>query len=97
MTLLDLDDQGVAIVGPIDAGLSSLGLPDVGGGDYLTLVGVAVGVLLVGYAEGLGAAKTHAAKAGYDIDPRLSPRGQPCCSAFGSAQSRSTRAGTSGA
>ena len=28
----------------------------------------AVGVLLVGFAEGLGAAKTYAARAGYDID-----------------------------
>jgi MFS superfamily sulfate permease-like transporter len=27
-----------------------------------------LGVLLIGFAEGLGAAKTYAAKAGYDID-----------------------------
>ena len=69
VALLDLDEHGVAIVGSIESGLPSLGLPDVGGGDYLTLFGVSVGVLLVGYAEGLGAAKTYAAKAGYDIDP----------------------------
>lgn len=37
--------------------------------DYLDLLGPAVGVLLIGFAEGLGAAKTYAAKAGYDIDP----------------------------
>lgn len=69
VALLDLDEHDVAIVGQIDAGLPGLGLPDVGGGDHLSLVGPAVGVLLVGYAEGLGAAKTYAAKAGYDIDP----------------------------
>jgi sulfate permease, SulP family len=69
VVLLDLDTRGVAIVGPIDAGLPHLGLPDAGATDYLTLVGAAVGVLLVGYAEGLGAAKTYATKAGYDIDP----------------------------
>ena len=34
---------------------------------YLDLVGPAVGVLLIGFAEGLGAAKTYAAEAGYDI------------------------------
>ncbi|WP_051683660.1 SulP family inorganic anion transporter [Blastococcus sp. URHD0036] len=69
VALLDLDADGVAIVGSIDAGLPQLGLPDVPGSDYLTLAGAAVGVLLVGYAEGLGAAKTYAARAGYDIDP----------------------------
>jgi sulfate permease, SulP family len=69
VALLDLDERGVAIVGPIDAGLPRFGLPDAGATDYLTLVGAAVGVLLVGYAEGLGAAKTYAARAGYDIDP----------------------------
>jgi high affinity sulfate transporter 1 len=69
VALLNLEAKGVAIVGPIDAGLPHLGLPHARAGDYLTLVGSAVGVLLVGYAEGLGAAKTYATKAGYDIDP----------------------------
>ena len=35
---------------------------------YLHLAGPAVGIVLVGFAEGLGAAKTYAAKEGYDID-----------------------------
>ena len=65
-----LDDHGVAIVGHIEAGLPSFGLPDVAHAhDYIDLAGPAVGVLLVGFAEGLGAAKTYAARAGYDIDP----------------------------
>jgi MFS superfamily sulfate permease-like transporter len=65
-----LNDHGVAIVGHIDAGLPSLGLPDVAHAhDYVDLAGPAVGVLLVGFAEGLGAAKTYAARAGYDIYP----------------------------
>ena len=63
-----LADRGLDIVGPIQAGLPALGVPDVGGLDgYLNLVGPAVGVLLIGFAEGLGAAKTYAAKAGYEI------------------------------
>src|SRR4051794_36590302 len=59
----------VAIVGPIQSGLPTLGVPTgLAWDDYLTLVGPAVGVLLVGFAEGLAAAKTYAARAGYDID-----------------------------
>lgn len=70
VALFDLDDKGVAIVGEIDPGLPVPGLPGgVGFGDYLDLLGPAVGVLLIGFAEGLGAAKTYAAKAGYEIDP----------------------------
>ena len=69
VAVFGLDDKGVAIVGTIDSGLPRLGLPDgVGLDDYLDLAGPAVGVLLIGFAEGLGAAKTYAAKAGYEID-----------------------------
>ncbi|GAA4742236.1 SulP family inorganic anion transporter [Gordonia alkaliphila] len=67
--LLHLDAHGVAVVGHIDAGLPDVGLPtDIGLSDYLALVGPALGVLLIGFAEGLGAAKTYAAKSGYTID-----------------------------
>jgi MFS superfamily sulfate permease-like transporter len=70
VAIFNLDARGVAIVGHIDSGLPHLGMPDVPKAhDYLPLTGSAVGVLLVGYAEGLGAAKTYAARAGYDIDP----------------------------
>ncbi|GEM32683.1 sodium-independent anion transporter [Nocardia neocaledoniensis NBRC 108232] len=69
VSLFGLDDKGVAIVGHIDAGLPALGPPSgVGFHDYLDLLGPACGVLLIGFAEGLGAAKTYAAKAGYPID-----------------------------
>jgi high affinity sulfate transporter 1 len=66
--LLDLDQHGVAIVGNIDSGLPSFGLPDVGLSDYLDLAPAAIGAMLVGFAEGLGAAKTYAAKNNYEID-----------------------------
>ena len=68
VSLFDLNDHGVSIVGQIDSGLPSLGLPDVAAGDYGRLAGAAVGVALVGFAEGLGAAKTYAAKEHYQID-----------------------------
>jgi sulfate permease, SulP family len=67
--LFNLEDHGVKIVGPISGGLPSFGLPSVPAADYLKLAGSAVGVMLVGFAEGLGAAKTYAARNGYEISP----------------------------
>jgi high affinity sulfate transporter 1 len=70
VALFGFDDKGVAIVGHIDSGLPAIGLPQgLSFHDYLDLLGPAVGVVLIGFAEGLGAAKTYAAKAGYEIDP----------------------------
>jgi len=66
--VLNLEDKGVDVVGEIASGLPPLGLPDVDAGDYLPLVAGAVGITLVGFAEGLAAAKTYAAKSGYDVD-----------------------------
>jgi sulfate permease, SulP family len=68
--LFDLEARGVELVGDIDPGLPALGLPPVRGGidDYLLLAGPALGVMLVGFAEGLGAAKTYAARDGDDIN-----------------------------
>ena len=69
VAVFGLEGRGVDIVGHIDSGLPSVGLPDgVGFDDYIDLLGPAVGVLLIGFAEGLGAAKTYAAKEGYEVD-----------------------------
>ena len=67
--LLDLPERGVAVVGSIASGLPPFGLPELGLADYPALVAGAVGIAVVGFAEGLGAAKTYATKAGYDVDP----------------------------
>ena len=66
--LFDLGADGVAIVGHIDSGLPSFGLPDVPAHSYLDLTASAVGLMVVGFAEGLGAAKTYAAKNHYEVD-----------------------------
>jgi high affinity sulfate transporter 1 len=66
--LFDLNEHGVAIVGHIDRGLPSFGLPDVPAHRYFDLFPSAVGVMLVGFAEGLGAAKTYATKNHYEVD-----------------------------
>ena len=68
VALLDLDDHGLDVVGAIPSGLPSLGWPDVSAHDLGTLAPGAVGVMLVGFAEGLGAAKTYASREHYDID-----------------------------
>ncbi|MGH2583556.1 MAG: SulP family inorganic anion transporter [Dehalococcoidia bacterium] len=68
VVLFNLDDHGVAIVGSIESGLPSFGLPDVSGREYLDLAASAVGVMLVGFVEGLGAAKTYATRNHYEID-----------------------------
>ncbi len=65
--IFSLDKHGVDIVGHISGGLPAFGLPHVPSADYLKLAGPAVGVMLVGFAEGLGAAKTYAARDGYQI------------------------------
>jgi SulP family sulfate permease len=66
--LFDLDQHGVAIVGEIEGGLPSFGLPDVAAERYLDVAPSAVGVMLIAFAEGLGAAKTYAARNHYEID-----------------------------
>jgi SulP family sulfate permease len=65
---LHLDDHGVDIVGPIKSGLPTVGVPDVKTGDFADLVGPCLGVMLIGFAEGLGAAKTYATREHYEID-----------------------------
>ena len=67
--VFDLASHGVKIVGAIQSGLPSFGLPNVAAHSYLDLAPAAVGVMLVGFAEALGAGKTYAAKEHYEIDP----------------------------
>src|SRR6201996_7842042 len=66
--IFKLEHHGVEIVGHVDSGLPTLGVPDVSFQQYLKLVAGGVGVMLVGFAEGLGAARTYAARHHYDID-----------------------------
>jgi sulfate permease, SulP family len=66
----DLASHGVAIVGPIPSGFPTIGLPQgLGVTDYTAVAASALGVMLVGFAEGLGAAKAYAARDHSEIDP----------------------------
>lgn len=69
VSLFQLDQHGVDIVGTIPAGLAPVGMPDGSLDLFGRLAGPAVGVLLIGLAEGVGAAKTYAARDHDDIDP----------------------------
>ena len=68
VAVFDLNQHGVEIVGHIDRGLPSLGFPSIGFHNFVRLLGGGVGIMLVGFAEGLGAAKTYAARHHYDVD-----------------------------
>ena len=67
--LFGLAQHGVEIIGHIQGGLPSFGIPSVPARSYLDLAPAAVGVMLVGFAEGLGAAQTYAQKNHQEIDP----------------------------
>ena len=58
----------VPTVGAIDSGLPSIGLPDIGLGDAGGLAAGGIGVMLIAFAEGLGAAKAYAATDHEQID-----------------------------
>ncbi|MFJ4268934.1 SulP family inorganic anion transporter [Streptomyces coelicoflavus] len=63
-----LEGHGAAVVGDIDTGLPSFGFPDVSLNDLGGLAAGSVGVLLVAFAEGLGAAKNYALRDHYEAD-----------------------------
>jgi high affinity sulfate transporter 1 len=66
--MLQLHDHAVEIVGAIPAGLPHPGLPMLTWNDWLQAAPAAVGLVLVLFAESMGAARTFAGKNGYDID-----------------------------
>ena len=67
--LFDLERHGVSTVGLIPSGFPDLGLPSVDTGAYGTLLSGALAVVLLGYAETLGCAKTASAQTGETADP----------------------------
>jgi SulP family sulfate permease len=65
---LNLEGQGVAVVGTLPQGLPTPALPVVPLADYLGMVLPAIGVLLVAFSESLGVAHEFAEKHGYEVD-----------------------------
>jgi sulfate permease, SulP family len=58
----------IPTVGSIASGLPSFGLPDIGLADFGRLAGGGLGVMLIAFAEGLGAAKAYAGRDDRRID-----------------------------
>src|SRR5262245_46977036 len=67
---LALPARGVPITGDIPAGLPGLAGPALRLRDVEGILPLAAGCLLLAYIEGVSAARTFAAKHGYEIDPR---------------------------
>ena len=69
VSLFDLGSQGVDIVGKFEAGLPALAMPHFTLDQLELLIPGALAIVLLGYAETLGAAKAASAKSGGSIDP----------------------------
>ena len=69
-TLLGLPALGVPITGQIPAGLPTFESPSLRWRDVEGIFPLAAGCLLLAYIEGVSAARTFAAKHGYELDPR---------------------------
>jgi len=67
--VFSLSAAGVHVVGAIPAGLPSFGLPEVRLRDLWVLLPSALGMVLVIFSEGLGAADVFASKHNYEIKP----------------------------
>jgi SulP family sulfate permease len=70
MSFTSLADRGVSVVGALPPGLPDLRWPSLRLRDVEGVVPLAAACLLLSYIESISAARTIAAKRGYDIDPR---------------------------
>ena len=69
VSALDLTTKGVDVIGTLSTGLPPMSLPDVSLTEYMTIIPGALAILLLGYVETLGAAKSAASSGGGKIDP----------------------------
>ena len=65
---LDLQAKGVAVIADVPAGLPTPSLPHVGVATLTSLGGGAMAIALVALAESVGAARSLAARNGYEVD-----------------------------
>ena len=68
-SVFDMGGRGVDIVGDVKTGLPALAMPDFTMKQLQLLIPGALAIVLLGYAETLGAAKAASAKSGGTIDP----------------------------
>ena len=68
VALFDLDDYGVAVIGPVPAGLPPLALPDISLDAIQRLFAAAAGITLVSFSSAMLTARAFASRNGYEID-----------------------------
>jgi len=68
VALFRLDRHGIAIVGPVPAGLPPLRLPTFPEDDIPSVLGSAAGLALVLFSSGMLSARSFASRGGYEID-----------------------------
>ena len=68
VTMLGLDQDGVAVLGSVPAGLPSLHIPVFDPGTFTPLFGDAAGIALVSFTSGVLTAKSFARRNRYEID-----------------------------
>jgi sulfate permease, SulP family len=78
---MNLSDHGVSIVGEVPTGLPSLTVPTFAADTIGTLLTGAFAVIIVGFSESLAAARTAAAKHGYDVNASQEMIGQGAANA----------------
>ncbi len=66
--VLGLADRGVAVLGPVSAGLPPFQLSILGFGEFTQLVLDAAGLMLISFTSGVLTSKSFARRGGYDVD-----------------------------
>ena len=67
--LFGFGDRGVAVTGPVPGGLPHFSIPDVGTEDLLSLVGPALAIFLVGFADSILTARSFAMRHREPVKP----------------------------
>ena len=69
LSISNLEDRGVEVIGEIPGGLPPYGFPDgVGLDQLIALIPGALAIIIVGFAESVAAAREYASKHAYDVD-----------------------------
>ena len=69
VSVFGLADEGIRLVGVLPRGLPSFKVPDVSWSDVTELVGAAVGIAFVSFADTIVLSRSYAAKEGREVDP----------------------------
>ncbi|MCU0268627.1 MAG: SulP family inorganic anion transporter [Acidimicrobiales bacterium] len=67
-SLLDLEAHGVEVVGELPEGLTAPSLPGIGWDGIVVLIGGALGIALLAFAEAIGPAERFAREHDYEVD-----------------------------